>query len=124
MAKKDPYEQIMSNIDWNRAILTIIPILQPILIFGLWIFFSKMNKRADAVSKLIAIVEPIPTIDLNVPSPVVLASLYHSLDEALSFWPDSVTDVLGPELTEVLRSEPKDLLGPELTEFLTGLFGK
>ena len=124
MAKKDPYEQIMSNIDWNRAILTIIPILQPILIFGLWIFFSKINTRADAVSKLIAIVEPIPTIDLNVPSPVVLASLYHSLDEALSFWPDSVTEVLGPELTEVLRSEPKDLLGPELTEFLTGLFGK
>ena len=49
-----------------------------------------MDKRADAVSKLIAIAEPIPAIDLNLPRPVVLASLYHSVDEAL----DVLTDVL------------------------------
>jgi hypothetical protein len=40
--------------------------------------------------KLIAIAEPIPTIDLNLPRPVVLASLYHSTDEAL----DVLTDVI------------------------------
>ena len=80
MAKKDPFKEIMSNIDWTR----LVPILQPLIIFGAWIIFSKFDKRADAVSKLIAIAEPIPAIDLNVPKPVVLASLYHSMDDALA----------------------------------------
>ena len=83
MAKKDPFQQIMTNIDWNRVVLTIIPILQPILIFGAWIAFAKMDERADAVSKIIALAEPLPTIDLNVPQVIVLASLYHSTAEAL-----------------------------------------
>ena len=79
MAKKDPFKEIMSNIDWTR----LVPILQPLIIFGAWLIFSKFDKRADAVSKLIAIAEPIPALDLNVPRPVVLASLYHSMEDAL-----------------------------------------
>ena len=79
MAKKDPFKEIMSNIDWTR----LVPILQPLIIFGAWVIFAKLDKRADAVSKLIAIAEPIPAIDLNVPKPVVLASLYHSMEDAL-----------------------------------------
>ena len=79
MVKKDPFKEIMSNIDWTR----LVPILQPLIIFGAWIIFSKFDKRADAVSKLIAIAEPIPALDLNVPRPVVLASLYHSMEDAL-----------------------------------------
>ena len=77
--KKDPFKEIMANIDWTR----LVPILQPLIIFGAWIIFSKFDKRADAVSKLIAIAEPIPALDLNVPKPVVLASLYHSMEDAL-----------------------------------------
>jgi len=79
MANKDPYKEIMSNIDWTR----LVPILQPLIIFGAWIIFSKFDKRADSVSKLIAIAEPIPALDLNVPRPIVLASLYHSIEDAL-----------------------------------------
>ena len=76
----------MSNIDWTR----LVPILQPLIIFGAWLIFSKLDKRADAVSKLIAIAEPIPAIDLNVPKPVVLASLFHSTDEALQILGDVI----------------------------------
>ena len=79
MAKKDRFKELMSNIDWTR----LVPILSPLIIFGAWIIFSKFDKRADAVSKLIAIAEPIPALDLNVPKPVVLASLYHSMEDAL-----------------------------------------
>jgi len=79
MANKDPYKEIMSNIDWTR----LVPILQPLIIFGAWIIFSKFDNRADSVSKLIAIAEPIPALDLNVPRPIVLASLYHSIEDAL-----------------------------------------
>ena len=71
----------MKGIDWNRYLPAVVGIMQPIVIFGAWLAFSKMNNRADALSKLIAIAEPIPTLDLNVPAPVVLASLYHSVDE-------------------------------------------
>ena len=86
MAKKDPFQQIMANVDWTR----LVPILQPLIVFGAWLAFSKIDKRADAVSKLIAVCEPIPAIDLNVPKPVVLASLYHALDEAMEILDDVV----------------------------------
>jgi len=125
MAKKDPYQQIMTNIDWNRVVLTIIPILQPILIFGGWLVFSRMDKRADALSKLIAVTEPIPAVDLNLPSAVVLASLYHSLEEAMSFWPEIPEEV--KEFFETEVQKPKE--GETFQQFLerrlreTGLFG-
>ena len=88
-SEKD-FEELMKGIKWNRIIPPLVSVLQPVILFGLWLGFAKMDKRADAVSKLIAIAEPIPTIDLNLPRPVVLASLYHSVDEAL----DVLTDVI------------------------------
>ena len=81
MTKKAKFDS--STIDWNKVIDSLIQISQPIFIFGAWLAFSKFDKRADAVSKIIAIAEPIPAIDLNLPKPVVLASLYHSMEDAL-----------------------------------------
>jgi len=126
----------MKNIDYTRWLQALIPVLQPIIIFGAWLGFAKMDTRADAVSKIIAFAEPIPTIDLNVPKPVVLASLYHSIDEAwdiinqvISFAQD-FGDIEIPENikeffeTEVQKPEP----GETWEEFLkrrlreTGLF--
>ena len=104
MAKKDPFKEIMSNIDWTR----LVPILQPLIIFGAWLIFSKLDKRADAVSKLIAIAEPIPTIDLNVPKPVVLASLYHSMEDALVML-DALAQAL-EDLPGVVSDKLQDLI--------------
>ena len=75
------FEKIMNNLDFTRVLQITVPILQPVIIGGLWLLLSRVDKRADALSKLIAIAEPIPTIDLNLPQPVVLASMYHSVDE-------------------------------------------
>ena len=50
----------------------------------------KSGQESRCTIKIIAIAEPIPTVDLNLPKPVVLASLYHSVDEAL----DVLNDVL------------------------------
>jgi len=88
-SEKD-FEELLKGIKWNRIIPPLVSVLQPVIIFGLWLGFAKIDKRADAVAKLIAIAEPIPTIDLNLPRPVVLASLYHAVDEAL----DVLTDVI------------------------------
>jgi len=81
--KETSFEELMKNIDYTRWLQALIPIMQPILIFGGWLVFSKFDKRADAVSKLIALVEPLPTVDLNVPKPVVLASIFHAIGETL-----------------------------------------
>jgi len=79
--KENSFEELMKGIDWNRYLPAVVGIMQPVVIFGAWLAFSKMNNRADALSKLITLAEPIPTLDLNIPAPVVLASLYHSVDE-------------------------------------------
>ena len=83
--KKDTesLKDLASNIDWNRALLTVIPLLQPFIIFGAWLTFARLNLKASIVSKIIAIAEPIPTIDLNVPKPVVLASLFDFTEDTL-----------------------------------------
>ena len=104
MAKKDPFKEIMSNIDWTR----LVPILQPLIIFGAWVIFAKLDKRADAVSKLIAIAEPIPAIDLNVPKPVVLASLYHSMEDALAML-DALAQAL-EDLPGAISEKLQDLI--------------
>ena len=113
MVKKDPFKEIMSNIDWTR----LVPILSPLIVFGAWLLFSKFDKRADAVSKLIAICEPIPAIDLNVPKPVVLASLYHALDQALDILEDVIEflqDVNVPSAEEIIEEIKKE--GEEAVE--------
>ena len=101
----------MSNIDWTR----LVPILSPLIVFGAWLLFSKFDKRADAVSKLIAIAEPIPAIDLNVPKPVVLASLYHSLDQALDILGDVIDflqDVDIPSAKEIIDDIKDEIIEP------------
>mgnify|MGYP003147020521 CR=1 FL=1 len=106
------FDKLTKNIDWNRIVLTVIPLLQPILIFGLWLGASKFDKRADAVSKLIAIAEPIPTIDLNLPRPVVLASLYHSTDEALDILNDVINflrDVEVPSAQDIIDEAKEEV---------------
>ena len=129
MAKKDPFKEIMANIDWTR----LVPILQPLIIFGLWILFSKVDKRADAVSKLIAIVEPIPTIDLNVPRPVVLASLYHSMEdalemlEALAEWAGDLPDLVAQlikGLKEDITPDVKPPTAEEIESFIDKFKGR
>ena len=100
MAKKTELEEILKNIDYNRVILTVIPLLQPFIIFGAWLTFSRMNLKASIVSKIIAIAEPIPTIDLNVPKEVVLASLFDFTEDTLALI-EKVIDTLVDTPAEV-----------------------
>jgi len=100
------FEELMKGIKWNRVIPPLVSVLQPVIIFSLWLGFAKMDKRADAVAKLIALAEPLPfDIDLNVPQPVVLASLYHSVDEALDILKEVIEyleDIEIPSADEII----------------------
>jgi hypothetical protein len=125
MAKETEFDKLTKNIDWNRAVLTVIPLLQPFLIFGAWLGACKLDNRADAVAKLIAIAEPIPTIDLNLPRPVVLASLYHSTDEALDVLQDVIDyikDIEIPSADEIIdeaKEEVKEFVDEKTGEGIT-----
>jgi len=113
-SEKD-FEELMKGIKWNRIIPPLVSVLQPVILFGLWLGFAKIDKRADAVSKLIAIAEPIPTIDLNLPQPVVLASLYHSVDEALDVLDDVIEffkDIEVPSVETIIK-EIKEEIAPD-----------
>jgi len=111
-SEKD-FEELMKGIKWNRIIPPLVSVLQPVIIFGLWLGFAKMDKRADAVAKLIAIAEPLPfDIDLNVPQPVVLASLYHSVDEVIPVLEDILTylqDLEIPSAEKIIDGIKEDL---------------
>lgn len=107
--KENSFDELMKNIDFTRWLQVIIPIMQPILMFGAWIAFSRFDKRADALSKLIAAVEPIPTVELNLPRSVVLASLYHSLEEVMAFGlksPQRLKSFSRPKFKNQKRARP------------------
>jgi len=123
MKKKDPIEELMKNIDWTRWFQVIIPIMQPVMIFGGWLAFAKFDKRADALSKLIAIAEPIPTVDLNLPRPVVLASLYHATDEALEVLNDVINflkDLEIPSADKIMDDIKETLVEEVITPIVGG----
>jgi hypothetical protein len=111
-SEKD-FEELMKGIKWNRIIPPMVSVLQPVIIFSLWLGFAKMDKRADAVAKLIALAEPLPfDIDLNVPQPVVLASLYHSVDEALDVLKEVIEyleDIEIPSADKIVDDIKEDL---------------
>ena len=117
-SEKD-FEELMKGIKWNRIIPPLVSVLQPVILFGLWLGFAKLDKRADAVSKLIAIAEPLPfEIDLNVPQPVVLASLYHSVDETLDILEEVMIQIENfnfPSVEEIVK-KVKEELTPDIIE--------
>jgi hypothetical protein len=116
---KKEFEELMKGIKWNRMIPPLVSVLQPVILFGLWLGFAKLDKRADALSKLIAIAEPLPfEIDLNVPQPVVLASLYHSVDETLDILEEVMTQLENfnlPSVEEIVK-RVKEELTPDIIE--------
>ena len=83
MKRESDIEKWIDKMKLRQWLQALSPVLAPAVMFALWLGFAKLDKRADALSKLIAITEPIPTVDLSLPKPVVLASLYHSTEDAL-----------------------------------------
>ena len=107
------FEKLMKNVDFTRVMQIVIPILQPVIIGGLWLALSKMDNRASALSALITIAEPIPTIDMNVPAPVVLASMYHSVDELADIIEEviqALKDLDLPSTEEIVEKVKEELL--------------
>lgn len=112
MSKNSDFEKLTKNIDWNRLLFTVIPLLKPFIIFGSWVMFARINTKASVTSKLIAIAEVIPTIDLGVPREIVLASLYDFTDDTLDLLDaiaETILDPIGIQATKRALDNIKEL---------------
>jgi len=86
--------EIVKKIDWLETVKLVMPIVQPFVQGGIWYAFTNFDKRAQALSRFIAIAEVIPAVDLNLPKGVVLASMYDGVEDALKIWSELV-DAIG-----------------------------
>lgn len=100
--KKESIEEWIEKLKLRQWMQALSPVIAPAAMFGLWLVFAKLDKRANALSKLIAITEPIPTVDLSLPKPIVLASLYHSTEDALKMI-DTIIETV-QEIPDALRN--------------------
>ena len=74
--------------------------------------FARINTKASVTSKLIAIAEVIPTIDLGVPREIVLASLYDFTDDTLDLLDaiaETILDPIGIQATKRALDNIKEL---------------
>jgi len=112
------FEELLKGIKWNRIIPPMVSVLQPIIIGGLWLGACRWDNRADATAKFIAIAETIPTIDLNIPRPVVLASLYHTIDETFDVLQEVIEWIKDLEVpsAEDIIDEAKDQIVEPVVE--------
>ena len=109
---KNNFSEIIKDINWNRVILTVIPLLKPFILFGAWVAFARVNRKAGILSKFVAIAEAIPTLDLGIPKEVVLASLYDFADDAIEIVDkivDTLMDPVGAEATKRALLNLKEL---------------
>ena len=113
-SQKD-FEELFKSVKWNRFIPPIVSVLQPVIIGGLWLVACRFDKKADATAKFIAIAETIPTIDLNIPRPVVLASIYHTIDETFDVLQeviDWIKDLEVPTAEDIIEEGKKQITDP------------
>jgi len=69
------------DVPWEAIARAIAPIVAPIILSVLWVGLTKVDKKIDWLSNMIAVAEILPTVDLNIPQGVVLGSMYSSAED-------------------------------------------
>jgi len=117
-------DELVKKIDWFETAKIVMPIVQPFVQGALWYGFTNFDKRAQALSRFIAIAEVIPAVDLNLPRGVVLASMYDGIEDALAIWaklvnaigeiPQAVKDLVEEtvEQVEEIIPDKEDVVEP------------
>jgi len=110
--KKEPID-----INWTEVAKIGMPIVGPFVQGAMWYGFVNLDKRAQALSRFIAVAEVIPAVDLNLPKGVVLASMYDGIEDALGVWnkliqtlqeiPEQVKEIVDDFVEEVEEVIPK-----------------
>jgi len=71
----------INKVPWEAIARVMAPILAPVILAGAWVFFAKFDNKAKWLSSLFSVTEMIPTVNLNLPSGVVLGSFYVTAKE-------------------------------------------
>ena len=104
-------DELVKKIDWVETAKLVMPIFQPFIQGVLWYSFANLDKRAQALSRFIAIAEVIPAVDLNLPKGVVLASMYDGVEDALEIWTTLIETLqeIPDKVKEIVKETKEDI---------------
>jgi hypothetical protein len=98
----------LPELDYKVVADLIVPVIGPFVQAGIWYGFSKIDKKAALMNKLIAVGEVIPAIDLGLPKGVTLAALYDTVDDTLELLLELIKGI--KEIPSAVENAVKDFI--------------
>jgi hypothetical protein len=98
----------LPELDYKVVADLIVPVIGPFVQAGIWYGFSKIDKNAALMNKLIAVGEVIPAIDLGLPKGVTLAALYDTVDDTLELLLELIKGI--KEIPSAVEDAVKDFI--------------
>ena len=111
------------DVPWEAIARAIAPIVAPIILSVLWVGLTKVDKKIDWLSNMIAVAEILPTVDLNIPQGVVLGSMYSSAEDVqrmLTAVVEAGERLAGIDPKDIIPEVPKDSLSEKLFRGIIG----
>ena len=111
------------DVPWEAIARAIAPIVAPIILSVLWVGLTKVDRKVDWLSNMIAIAEVLPTVDLNIPQGVVLGSMYSSAEDVqkiLTAIVEAGEKLAGLDPKDIIPKVPEDSLSEKLFRGFVG----
>ena len=111
------------DVPWEAIARAIAPIVAPIILSVLWVGLTKVDKKIDWLSNMIAVAEVLPTVDLNIPQGVVLGSMYSSAEDVqriLTAVIEAGERLAGLDPKEIIPKVPEDSTTEKLFRAFAG----
>ena len=112
------------DVPWEAIARAIAPIVAPIILSVLWVGLTKVDKKIDWLSNMIAVAEILPTVDLNIPQGVVLGSMYSSAEDVqriLTAVVEAGEKLAGLDPSDIIPKVPdKDTISEKLFRAFVG----
>ena len=111
------------DVPWEAIARAIAPIVAPIILSVLWVGLTKVDKKIDWLSNMIAVAEVLPTVDLNIPQGVVLGSMYSSAEDVqkiLTAIVEAGEKLAGLDPKDIIPKVPEDSLSEKLFRGFVG----
>ena len=111
------------DVPWEAIARAIAPIVAPIILSVLWVGLTKVDKKIDWLSNMIAVAEILPTVDLNIPQGVVLGSMYSSAEDVqriLTAVVEAGEKLAGLDPKDIIPKVPEDSTTEKLFRAFVG----
>ena len=111
------------DVPWEAIARAIAPIVAPIILSVLWVGLTKVDKKIDWLSNMIAVAEILPTVDLNIPQGVVLGSMYSSAEDVqriLTAVVEAGEKLAGLDPSDLIPDVPKDSTTEKIIRAIVG----